>query len=95
MNTEIKKEIRKQVKELKDYLDAFSIELSDNKGLFVQVDYFTENNISKLMYFLELNDIFDGDWEPCGEYNAWCEIGNIEKLIETIDEYLEYHKINS
>ena len=84
---ELKSEIIREVKILKDIYDCVGINLGNNKGLFIQVhDDFGEGK----EYLIQLNDIVDGAYEideECG-YNAFSEFENMDKLIKTIEDYL-------
>ena len=40
-------------------------------------------------YLIELNNVIDGTYEPCLDYNASSEYGDIEGLLDTIEDYLE------
>ncbi len=69
--------------------DSFGIEIGDGKGLFIQVIDYGEG----LEYLIELNDVENGAFEPCANYNESSEFGNIEKLKETIVDYLKHQDL--
>lgn len=75
--------IIEEVKLLIDVDDCVGVEIGNGKGLFVQVVDYGEKE-----YFIELNNIEDGCYEPCKEYNAFAEFGNIAKLVENVESYL-------
>lgn len=90
MNNVIDKVIKK-AESLKDIGDCFGIKITNNKGLFIQVE---QNIDGEKEYFIELNDVDDEDcYYPCGEYNESAEFNNMEMLVDKIKMYLEYHKI--
>lgn len=77
--------IIKEVKLLIDVDDCVGVEIGNGKGLFIQVvDYGNEKE-----YLIELNGVGeDNVFEPCKEYNAFAEFGNMEKLVESVENYL-------
>lgn len=82
---ELKDKIVAEVKLLKDIDDGVGIAIGNNKGLFVQVVDYGEGK----EYLIELNNIEEGNvYEPCKEYNAFSKFGNMENLIENIEQYL-------
>lgn len=84
----LKKEIVEEVKMLEDVGDCVGIIMGNNKGLFILVhDDFNEGK----EYLVELNDIVDGAFEPCVDvgYNAYSKFGDMEKLVEEIEDYLQ------
>lgn len=92
MNNIIKENIIKEAKQLDNIGDCFGIKITSDKGLFVQVEYSFDGNKE---YFIELNDVdAENCYEPCGDYNESADFGNIEMLINKIENYLEYHGIN-
>ena len=95
MNNIIKEKIIKEVKLLTQAGECVGIKISNDKGLFIQVDYSLNDNLERVKeYFIELNDVdSDNVYEPCGHYNERVEFGNIELLIDKIEKYLEYHGI--
>lgn len=83
---ELKNKIVGEVELLENIGDCIGIGIGNNKGLFVEVIDYGEGK----EYLIELNDIIeDNIFEPCKEYNAFSKFGNMNKLIETIKNYLE------
>lgn len=82
---DLKDKIVKEVMPLKDVDDCVGIKIDNDKGLFIQVIDYGEGK----EYFIELNDVDeDNVYEPCKDYNASSEFGNMEELIKTIEDYL-------
>ena len=82
----LKELIINEVNQLKEVYDSTGIKINDNQGLFIQVVDYGEGE----EYFIELNSIdSEGAYEPCADYNASSEYGNIEVLLDTIEDYLE------
>ena len=87
----ILKEIEEEVILLKDIDDCFGLEIGENKGLFIQVIDYGEG----MEYLIEFNNIdSNGCYEPCADYNAFSEFGNIEELNKSIKEYLFLQNLN-
>lgn len=84
LTQELKDKIVEEVKLLENVDDCVGIEIGNNQGLFIQVVDYGEGK----EYIIELNDIKDGAYEPCGKYNASSDFGNTEELIITVGEYL-------
>ncbi len=82
---EMKHMIIEEVKHLKNIDDCVGIKINNNKGLFFQVvDYGDEKE-----YLIELNNVDEENvYEPCMDYNSFSEFGNMEKLIKSVEEYL-------
>lgn len=82
---ELKDKIVEEVKLLTEVDDCVGVKIGNNKGLFIQViNYGNEKE-----YLIELNDVDeDNTFEPCKEYNAFAEFGNMDKLIESVENYL-------
>lgn len=86
ITNELKNRIIKEVKLLKDVDDSVGIKMDSNKGLFIQVVDYGEGK----EYLIELNNVDENDvYEPCKEYNAFSDFGNMEELIKTIVLYVE------
>lgn len=82
---ELKDKIIKEVNLLENVDDCVGIKIGNGKGLFIQVVDYGEGK----EYLIELNDVDeDNIYEPCKEYNAFSEFGDMEKLIENIEKYL-------
>lgn len=91
MNNAIKEKIIKEVKQLKEIGECVGIEISKDKGLFIEVDINCDGDKE---YFIELNEIDNENcYEPCGDYNESAEFNNAEMLIDRIKNYLMYHRI--
>lgn len=85
ITVELKNKIIEEVKLLENVDDGVGIKIGNDKGLFIQVVDYGEGK----EYFIELNDVYEDDvYEPCKEYNASSEFGDMEKLIENIEQYL-------
>ena len=92
LSEEIKNLIRREASLLKDVDDSVGINISEDKGLFIQVVDYGEGK----EYLIELNDIEDnGAYEPCADYNASSEYGDIDRLIACIEAYLKDTKKQS
>lgn len=86
LSEETKNSIRKEVFLLKDVDDGIGINISEDKGLFIQVVDYGEGK----EYLIELNNIEDnGAYEPCADYNTSSEYGDIDGLIACIEDYLK------
>ena len=82
---ELKDKIIKEANLLENVDDCVGIKIGNGKGLFIQVVDYGEGK----EYLTELNDVDeDNTYEPCKEYNAFSEFGDMEKLIENIEKYL-------
>ena len=82
---ELKDKIVEEVKLLKEVDDCAGVKIGSNKGLFIQVVDYGDGK----EYFIELNDVDeDNVYEPCKEYNAFAEFGNMEKLVKSVENYL-------
>lgn len=97
MRKELEQKIRKLVtEELKEIEDYIRIDITYNKGLMIMVEKW--DKYVGLEYFIELSDIVYSDsdcWYDLGsEHNRFCEFGNIDKLIDIIDEYLKDNNID-
>jgi len=91
MNDELKDKIKHEVELLKDKDDCICVIINDNRGLFIKVVDYGEG----MQYLVELNDIDFGDIsEPCADYNAFSEFGDIDTLVNIIDDYLKDNSIN-
>lgn len=85
LTKELKDKIVNEVSRLENIDDSVGIAIGDNKGLFIQLVDYGEGK----EYFIELNDIEeDNVYEPCKEYNAFAEFGDMENLIKNIEQYL-------
>ena len=84
LTQELKDKIIEEVKLLENIDDCVGIEIGNNQGLFIQVVDYGEGK----EYLVELNNIVDGAYEPCGKYNVSSDFGNMEELIITVSEYL-------
>ena len=85
MTNWLERKITEEVDLLTDIDDSVGIEIGGGKGLFFQVvDYGAGKE-----YLIELNDIVDGAFEPCAEYNASSVFGDLEALISIVERYLE------
>lgn len=82
---ELKDKIVEEVKLLTEIDDCVGIKIGNDKGLFIQVvDYGNGKE-----YLIELNDVDEENvYEPCKEYNAFAEFGNMEKLVKSVENYL-------
>lgn len=79
-------EVKSEAENLIEPYDCFTVELGNGKALFIQVD----DSFEDVEYFIELNDIDeDGALEPCADYNQTSEFGDVDKLVESVKEYLE------
>lgn len=85
LTKELKETIIREVSLLEKEWDAVGIDLNEEKGLFIQVENYGDDK----GYFIELNDIYDREYEPCASYNAWAVFGDMENLIKTIESYLK------
>ena len=86
ISKDMMKQIVEEAKLLEDIGDCVGVEIENNKGLFIEVVDYGDGK----EYLIELNDIVDDDvYEPCKEYNAFAEFGNMDKLVESIEEYLQ------
>ena len=93
MRKELEDKIRRiALEELKDLDDCARLDITDEKGIMTMVENW-DTDIG-LEYFIELNDIDEDCYEPCAEYNTFCEFGNIDKLINVIGEYLSGNDID-
>ena len=82
---ELKNKIIEEVKLLENIDDGVGININNGKGLFFQVVNYGDGK----EYLIELNDVSDDNvYEPCGEYNAFSEFGNMEDLIKNVEDYL-------
>lgn len=82
---ELKDKIVEEAKLLKEVDDCVGVKIEINKGLFIQVVDYGDGK----EYLIELNDIDENNvFEPCKEYNAFAEFGNMEKLVESVENYL-------
>lgn len=82
---ELKDKIVEEVKLLKAVDDCVGVKIGNNKGLFIQVVDYGDGK----EYLIELNDVdADNVFEPCKEYNAFAEFGNMEKLVKSVENYL-------
>ena len=82
---ELKDKIVDEVNLLTEIDDCVGIKIGNDKGLFIQV---VDNGGGK-EYLIELNDVDEENvYEPCKEYNAFSEFGNMEKLVKSIENYL-------
>ncbi len=70
---------------LEDIDDCVGIKIKNDMALFIQVVDYGEGK----EYLIELNNVYqDNVYEPCKEYNSFSEFGNMEKLIKSIEKYL-------
>lgn len=79
--------IANEAKLLENVEDSFNIRIGNKKALFIQVIEDHEK-----YYSIELNDVVDGAFEPCGVCNYISPFGDIVKLVETVEEYLQNMK---
>ena len=91
MKKQLENEIIKKVNSLKNVYDNCSVIINKNKGIFIQVEHRQEFGSNELEYFVELNEIYNDVWEPCGNYNLRIKFGEIDNLIIQIDKYLQAH----
>lgn len=92
MDKILKEKLVNGISELKNVYDSFSIKLSENKGLFIQLEHKEEFKTNDKEYFVELNDVYDDEWEPCS-YNLRVAFGNVDFLISQIEQYLKNHDL--
>ena len=85
MTNWLERKITEEVGLLTDIDDSVGIEIGGDKGLFFQVVDYGEGK----EYLIELNNIVDGAFEPCAEYNASSVFGDLEALISIVERYLE------
>ena len=85
LNDILKETITNEVSRLIEADDSIGVKISDNKGLIIQVVDYGEG----MEYLIELNNVIDGTYEPCLDYNVSSEYGDIEGLLDTIEDYLE------
>ena len=86
-----KNEIINEVSQLaKEHGDNIGIELENGKGLWICViDCSIEFNEEGIEYMIELNNVSEEDgWVPCARYNAYSPFGDMEKLIDVVEQYL-------
>ena len=93
MRKELENMIRKiALEELKNLHDYARLDITNEKGIMFFVEDWDED--VGLEYFIELNDIDKDCYEPCADYNAFSEFGDIEKLIIAVEDYLTDNNIN-
>ena len=89
MEKDLREKIAQKVSELKEVGDCCGIEIGNGKGLFIQVEHEEAFDSEQKEYFVELNDVCDEDWEPCGKYNLRVGFGSQALLLDEIEEYLK------
>lgn len=82
---EFKNRITEEVMLLENIDDCVGIKIRNDMAVFIQVVDYGEGK----EYLIELNNVDrDNVYEPCKEYNAFSEFGNIKELIKNVAEYL-------